>query len=166
MSPAHRFNVLILCTGNSARSIMAEALINHLGAPRFRAYSAGSRPAGQVHPLALKTLEIHQVSAAGARSKSWDEFAQAGAPQMNGVITVCDNAANEACPVWPGAPVTVHWGLPDPAAAAGSETQKLKAFDEVFMRLDARVRAFTALQVEQLAPSRLAQALQRIAREF
>ncbi len=166
MSPAHRFNVLILCTGNSARSIMAEALINHLGAPRFRAYSAGSRPAGQVHPLALKTLEIHQVSAAGARSKSWDEFAQAGAPQMNVVITVCDNAANEACPVWPGAPVTVHWGLPDPAAAAGSETQKLKAFDEVFMRLDARVRAFTALQVEQLAPSRLAQALQRIAREF
>lgn len=139
------FNVLVLCTGNSARSILAEALINHHGAGRFRAHSAGSRPVGRVNPLALRVLEEHGVPAAGARSKSWDEFSGAGAPPMDLVITVCDNAAGETCPLWPGTPVRAHWGLPDPAAAAGDDAQRLQAFREAYRRIEARVKRLVAM---------------------
>lgn len=149
-------NVLILCTGNSARSILGEALINHLGAPRFRAYSAGSKPAGQVNPLALKTLAAHGIGVSHARSKSWDEFAAKDAPNMDVVITVCDSAAGETCPLWPGTPMKAHWGLPDPAAATGNEADKLKVFEQVYRMLEARVRALTDLT--HLTP----QALQQI----
>lgn len=142
----HPLNVLILCTGNSARSIMAEALINHLGAGRFRAYSAGSKPAGKVHPLALRTLGKQNVPVADARSKSWDEFARPGAPHMDIVVTVCDNAAGETCPLWPGTPVKVHWGVPDPAAAAGSDEQRLQAFRKVYALLEKRVQKLVALR--------------------
>lgn len=157
MSP---INVLILCTGNSARSILGEALINHLGAPRFRAYSAGSKPAGKVNPLALKTLAAHGIAITDARSKSWDEFSLPTAPTMNLVITVCDSAAGETCPLWPGAPVKAHWGLPDPAAATGSEAQKLAEFERVYRMLEPRVRALTALKELDAAE------IQRIHRDF
>jgi arsenate reductase len=146
MTADRTLNVLVLCTGNSARSIMAEALINHLGAGRFRAYSAGSKPAGKVHPLALRTLGDHHVPVAEARSKSWDEFARADAPRMDIVITVCDNAAGETCPLWPGSPVRVHWGLPDPAQAAGSESERLRAFAGVYRMIETRVRRLVALR--------------------
>ncbi len=144
---------------------MAEALFNHWGQPRLRAYSAGSFPAGQVNPLALKTLELHKVSAVGARSKSWDEFAGPDAPSMSIVITVCDNAANEVCPVWPGAPVTAHWGVPDPAAVQGDEAAKLKAFKDVFLMLDARIKILVNLRDEHFEHMRLAEELRRIHRE-
>lgn len=139
-------NVLILCTGNSARSILGESLINHHGAPRFKAYSAGSKPTGRVNPLALKTLQAHGISVKDARSKSWDEFALPSAPKMDVVITVCDSAAGETCPLWPGAPVKAHWGLPDPAAATGSEEQKLAEFERVYRMLEPRVRALVGLK--------------------
>lgn len=139
-------NLLVLCTGNSARSILAEALINHLGAGRFRAYSAGSKPTGKVNPYALRTLAEHGVPVTEARSKSWDEFAQAGAPHMDIVITVCDSAAGETCPLWPGTPVKVHWGLPDPAAATGTDEQRLHAFAEVYRMLEQRVKRLVALR--------------------
>ncbi len=165
MRLAHPINVLILCTGNSARSIMAEALFNHWGRPRFRAYSAGSFPTGQVNPLALKTLEQHKIALAGARSKSWDEFAKPDAPQMSIIITVCDNAANEVCPVWPGAPVSAHWGVPDPAAVEGDEAAKLKAFRDVFLMLDARIKWLVNLRDDHFEHLRLAEELKRIHRE-
>jgi arsenate reductase len=149
-------SVLVLCTGNSARSILAEGLINHRGAPRFRAFSAGSRPTGRVNPLALKTLEAHGIAVKNARSKSWDEFAQASAPQMQLVITVCDSAAGETCPLWPGAPLKAHWGLPDPAAASGSEAQKSAEFEKVYRMLETRVKALVALKQLDVA------AIQRI----
>ena len=144
MSP-RVYNVLFLCTGNSARSIMAEAILNRVGAGRFRAHSAGSHPKGAVHPqtLALLTREGHDT--AGLRSKSWDEFARPGAPELDFVFTVCGNAANEICPVWPGGPVSAHWGVPDPAAATGTEAEVALAFAQAYRRLDRRIGVFVNL---------------------
>jgi protein-tyrosine-phosphatase len=144
------FNVLFLCTGNSARSILAEAILNHLGKGKFRAWSAGSHPAGRVHPQALRLLERLHIAADGARSKNWDEFAQPGAPRMDFVFTVCDNAAGETCPVWPGLPVTAHWGVADPAAVEGDELQQVAAFRRAFNVLEHRIRAFTSLPLASL----------------
>lgn len=138
-------NVLFLCTGNSARSIIAEALLNHRGGGRIRAFSAGSRPAGRVHPQALALLERAGVPAPAARSKNWNEFAAPGAPRLDVVITVCDDAAAETCPVWLGSPMTVHWGVADPAAAAGTERDIAAAFADAYSVLDHRVRALVAL---------------------
>jgi arsenate reductase (thioredoxin) len=144
------YNVLFLCTGNSARSIFAEALLRHWGGGRFRAYSAGSFPKGAVHPLAIELLRTVGLSVAGRRSKSWDEFAGPQAPVMDFVFTVCDQAAGEVCPVWPGSPVTAHWGVPDPAAAAGSEAEKRRAFREAWRILEARIKLFVALPLDKL----------------
>jgi arsenate reductase (thioredoxin) len=157
-----RFNVLFLCTGNSARSIMAEALLNSLGRGRFQAFSAGSHPKGDVHPLALETLRRNQIPSENARSKSWDEFALPGAPQMDIVITVCDHAAQEVCPVWPGHPVTAHWGIADPAAVQGTEQEKVRAFEQAFRELDARLRLFTRLLFEMSDELALKRKLQEI----
>ena len=132
-------NVLFLCTGNSARSILAEAILNHVGAGKFQAYSAGSKPAGKVNPFALELLEEKRIATGGFRSKSWDEFAAPGAPRMDFIFTVCDNAAGEVCPVWPGKPATAHWGVDDPAAATGSDQDKRKAFQRAFSELSARI---------------------------
>lgn len=142
------FNVLFLCTGNSARSIMAEALLNHLGQGRFKAYSAGSLPIGTVHPLALATLERADIPVVEPRSKSWLEFAGPAAPHMDFVITVCDHAANETCPAWPGRPITAHWGVFDPAAVKGDEAAL--AFKRAFVILERRIGLFTALNVDSL----------------
>ena len=144
------YNVLFLCTGNSARSILAEALIDHWGQGRFKGYSAGSFPRGQVHPLAIKLLHSLRMPTDGLRSKSWDVFAQPDAPVMDFVFTVCDQAAGEVCPVWPGNPVTAHWGVPDPAAADGPETVQMQTFREAFHILDSRIKLFTSLRVEAL----------------
>jgi arsenate reductase (thioredoxin) len=144
------YNVLFLCTGNSARSIFAEALLNHKGPPNFHAFSAGSQPAGRVNPHAIHQLEAAGLSAAGLRSKSWDEFAKPGAPRMDFVFTVCDNAANEICPVWPGQPMTAHWGVSDPAAFAGSSEQIEHAFRGAFVTLDRRIGLFLSLPLEKL----------------
>jgi protein-tyrosine-phosphatase len=138
-------NVLFLCTGNSARSILAEAYLNSAGKTRFAAYSAGSKPGGRVNPFALRLLEENHISTDGARSKSWDEFAVAGAPKMDFIFTVCDAAAAEPCPYWPGHPMTAHWGVPDPAAVEGSDAQKRRAFEEAFNALSSRIDAFLAL---------------------
>lgn len=143
-------NVLFLCTGNSARSILAEAFLNSVGGGRLRGYSAGSRPAGKVNPFALELLEKNRIGTAGLRSKSWDEFAGPGAPQMDFVFTVCDNAAGESCPFWPGQPVSAHWGVADPAAVQGSDAEKRKAFLGAFMQLSARIRLFVDLPFEKL----------------
>lgn len=137
-------NILVLCTGNSARSIMAEAYLNQAAAGRWRAFSAGSNPTGEVNPFALRTLEAAGVPAGEPRSKSWDEFAGAGVPIMDLVVTVCDNAAGETCPIWPGAPVTAHWGFPDPAAVDGTDTDKAEAFAQVFAAIRAKIDAFLA----------------------
>lgn len=145
-----RYNVLFLCTGNSARSIMAEAILNQKGRPHFIAYSAGSHPTGTVRPEALRQLEAAHLPTAGLRSKSWDEFAAAGAPQLDFVFTVCDNAANEVCPIWPGQPMTAHWGIPDPAAVQGSAEQTEKAFREAFFLLDRRISLLLCLPVSSL----------------
>ena len=144
------YNVLFLCTGNSARSVLAEVLLNSRGAGRFRAYSAGSRPVGRVNPVAVETLRQAGLPTEGLRSKSWDEFAQPGAPQLDFVFTVCDSAANEVCPIWPGQPVTAHWGLPDPAAVQGSDADKAKAFRDTFIALDRRIGLFTNLPIAGL----------------
>jgi protein-tyrosine-phosphatase len=144
------YNVLFLCTGNSARSIMAEALLNRLGKGRFQAFSAGSHPTGRVHPMTLATLEQNHLSVQQARSKSWDEFATADAPPMHFVFTVCDNAAQETCPVWPGQPMTAHWGIADPAAVNGSDEDKQRAFTLAFRELSARIGIFTSLRLEAL----------------
>lgn len=138
------FNVLFLCTGNSARSILAEAYLNSAGKGRFKAYSAGSRPGGQVNPFALELLEKKGIATAGLRSKSWYEFASAGAPKMDFVFTVCDNAAAEACPYWPGKPVTAHWGVPDPAAVEGSDEDRRRAFAGAFAALSSKIDFFLA----------------------
>jgi protein-tyrosine-phosphatase len=143
-------NVLFLCTGNSARSILAEAILNRVGKGRFRAFSAGSQPKGEVHPYALQLLGSLNHDVSFARSKSWEEFAAPGAPEMNFVFTVCDNAANEACPVWPGQPMTAHWGVPDPAAADGTEAEKHLAFAEAYRMLNNRISIFTSLPMASI----------------
>ena len=144
------YNVLFLCTGNSARSIMAEAILNRKGRPNFRAYSAGSHPTGRVRPEALRQIERAQLSTEGLRSKDWEEFARPGAPQMNFVFTVCDNAAKEVCPVWPGQPMTAHWGVPDPAAVEGSPEEIERAFRDAFMTLDRRISLLLSLPLASL----------------
>jgi arsenate reductase len=144
------YNVLFLCTGNSARSILAEALVNHWGRGRFRGYSAGSFPKGRVHPLALERLRALHLPSDGMRSKSWDELAAPGAPAMDFVITVCDQAAGETCPIWPGKPVIAHWGVPDPAAVEGTEEVRRQAFRDAHRRLEARIKLFVALPLEKL----------------
>jgi arsenate reductase (thioredoxin) len=144
------YNVLFLCTGNSARSIMAEAIMNQKGQPHFTAYSAGSQPMGTVRPEALRQLEAAHLPATGLRSKSWDEFATPAAPKLDFVFTVCDNAANEVCPVWPGQPMTAHWGIPDPAAVQGTREQVEKAFREAFFLLDRRISLFLSLPLSTL----------------
>ncbi|MFO1455273.1 MAG: arsenate reductase ArsC [Steroidobacteraceae bacterium] len=158
------YNVLFLCTGNSARSILAEAILAHRGAGRFRSFSAGSHPNGRVNPFALALLERLGWPTDGYRSKSWDEFAVPGAPPLHFVFTVCDNAAGEVCPVWPGQPVTAHWGIPDPAAVEGTEMQKTEAFREAFRVLDRRVELFTSLPLASLEGLSLAQRLRDIGR--
>ena len=155
-------NVLFLCTGNSARSILAEALMNHWGRGLFRGFSAGSFPAGRVNPHALALLARMRIPAEGARSKSWDEFAARDAPPIDFVITVCDNAAAEACPVWPGHPLTAHWGVEDPAAATGSEIEIANAFRQAFNALEHRVKALVALPVASLDRLALQQHMERI----
>lgn len=147
---ARPYNVLFLCTGNSARSILAEALLNFRGEGRFPAFSAGSHPTGRVNPLALELLESRGISADTPRSKSWDEFAKAGAPALDFVFTVCDNAAGEVCPVWPGHPMTAHWGVPDPAAVPGTRVEQMRAFEEAFLILDPRIHVFVSLPIASL----------------
>ena len=144
------YHVLFLCTGNSARSIIAEVLLNHWGAGRFKGYSAGSHPRGAVNPLALEVLRKYKLPTAGLRSKSWDEFAAPGAPSLNFVFTVCDQAAKEVCPLWPGQPMTAHWGVEDPAAVEGSDADKARAFNRTFQELDARIKLFTSLRIHEL----------------
>jgi len=151
------YNVLFLCTGNSARSILAEAILNEAGHGLVQGYSAGSQPKGEAHPLALDRLRKAGLSIEGCRSKSWSEFAAPGAPAMDFVITVCDNAASEVCPVWPGQPMTAHWGVPDPAAAEGSEEERQRAFLDAFLQLQRRIKLFLALPLETLDPMSLRQ---------
>lgn len=157
---AHR--VLFLCTGNSARSILAECLLNRIGEGRFVAHSAGSRPAGQVNPLALELLSSRGCDVGGLRSKSWDEFAGADAPRFDFVFTVCDSAAAETCPTWPGQPMTAHWGIADPAAATGTHEQRARAFWRAYLELEARIRLFTSLPIDALGRMRLQQELDAI----
>ena len=159
------YQILILCTGNSARSIMAEAIINTLGAGRFVAHSAGSQPAGRVHPLALEKLSAIGYPTAQLRSKSWDEFAAPDAPQMDFIITVCDNAAGETCPLWPGQPISAHWGFPDPAAVQGSEAEQRAAFEQVFQRITQRVRLLLDLPLASLDALAIRRELQNIGRQ-
>jgi arsenate reductase len=147
---AGHYNVLFLCTGNSARSIMAEAILNHRGEGRFTAYSAGSHPSGQLRPEALKQIESAGIPTVGFRSKSWDEFSEPGAPKLDFVFTVCDNAANEQCPYWPGQPMTAHWGIPDPAAIKGTPEGIARAFRDAFVILDRRIGLFLALPLATL----------------
>ena len=144
------YNVLFLCTGNSARSVMAETLLNRWGKGRFQAFSAGSHPAGTINPFTLDLLTLVKLPTEGLRSKSWDEFAAAGAPVMDFVFTVCDQAAGEVCPVWPGQPITAHWGFPDPAAFAGPDVEKRAFFADVFRQIETRIKIFTALPLEKL----------------
>ena len=159
------FNVLFLCTGNSARSILAESIVTHLGAGRFTGFSAGSQPKGQVHPYALDLLASLGFPSTGMHSKSWEVFAAAGAPNMDFVFTVCDSAAGEACPIWPGQPMTAHWGVPDPAAVEGSELEKRAAFREAFAALENRIRLFMSLPFASLDKMALQQRLDAIGRK-
>ena len=160
-----RYNVLFLCTGNSARSIMAEAILRRKGTPNFRAYSAGSHPAGFVHPEALRQLEAARLPTQDLRSKSWEEFSTEGAPPLNFVFTVCDNAAKEICPVWPGQPLTAHWGIPDPAAVQGTPEEVSHAFKEAFLMLDRRISLFLCLPLTSLDRLALQKEVDRIGRE-
>ena len=159
---ATHFNVLFLCTGNSARSVMAEVLLNHWGGTRFLAFSAGSHPTGRINPITLELLDGLKLPTRGLRSKSWDEFAVPGAPVMDFVFTVCDQAAGEVCPIWPGQPITAHWGFPDPAAFVGPEAEKRAYFAEVLRQIESRIKIFTTLPLEKL--DRLA--IQRKVREI
>lgn len=156
------FNVLFLCTGNSARSILAESLLNNMGKERFRAYSAGSHPVGRVNSFALELLEKNHFPTGELRSKPWDEFAQPDSPQLDFVITVCDKAAGEACPVWPGQPMSAHWGIPDPVAAVGSDDQKRHAFVEAMNQMQRRVSMFVSLPFATLDRIKLQQAVHLI----
>ena len=158
------FNVLFLCTGNSARSILAEALLNAMGQGRFKAFSAGSYPAGRVSPFALNLLERNRLSTEGLRSKAWDEFAAPGAPTMHFVFTVCDQAAAEVCPVWPGQPMTAHWGVPDPAAVQGSDDEKRRAFLTAYTLLQRRISILVSLRLEKLDKLSLKEKLDDIGR--
>ncbi len=159
------YNVLFLCTGNSARSILAEVLLNHWGRGRFHAYSAGSHPGGQVNPFAIELLQKNRLPTDELRSKSWDEFAQAGAPELDFVFTVCDNAAGEVCPVWPGQPMTAHWGIADPAAVEGSDDDKRKAFFVAFNQLQNRISMFASLPIAKLDRLSLQNSLNNIGKD-
>ena len=159
------FNVLFLCTGNSARSILAEAILNRVGRGKFKAYSAGSHPKGEVHPFALQLLKSLNYNTDFARSKNWDEFAASGAPQMDFVFTVCDSAAAESCPVWPGQPMTAHWGLPDPAAAEGTDAEKHLAFDDAYRMLNNRISIFVSLPMTSIDKLALQKRLHDIGRD-
>ena len=156
------YNVLFLCTGNSARSIMAEAILRHKGAPNFAAYSAGSFPSGTVRPEALRQIAASGLSPEGFRSKSWDEFSKPGSPPIDFIFTVCDNAANEVCPIWPGKPVTAHWGIPDPAAVVGTPDQIARAFNDAYTILDRRISLFLALPLQTLASLSIQRELDQI----
>jgi arsenate reductase len=158
------YNVLFLCTGNSARSILAEALLNHKGAPNFTGYSAGSHPSGMPRPEALAQLTAAGISTAGLRSKSWDEFAAPDAPHIDFIFTVCDNAANEVCSIWPGHPMTAHWGIPDPAAVQGTPEEIARAFSDVFTVLDRRINLLLALPFSELDAMATEQRLKEIGR--
>jgi arsenate reductase len=158
------YEVLFLCTGNSARSIMAEVVLNQLGRGRFRAHSAGSHPTGTVNPYALELLHMNKLATEGLRSKSWDEFARPGAPALDFVFTVCDTAAGEVCPVWPGQPMTAHWGIPDPAAVQGTEEAKRKAFFTAYTQLQHRLSIFISLPLEKLDRLTLQKQLDQIGR--
>jgi len=158
------FNVLFLCTGNSARSIIGEVLMNAMGAPRFRAFSAGSHPTGRVNPFAIELLQKNDLPTEGLRSKSWDEFAQPGAPDLDFIFTVCDSAAGEACPLWPGRPVSAHWGVEDPAAVEGDDDAKRKAFFQAFNRLQQRIQLFLSVPIARLDRAALTQRLKEIGR--
>lgn len=160
-----RYNVLFLCTGNSARSVMAEAILNFKGKPFFTAYSAGSHPSGVVRPEALKMIEFAHLSTEGLRSKSWEEFAKPGAPEMNFVFTVCDNAAKEMCPVWPGQPMTAHWGVPDPAPAKGTTEQIERAFRDAYMILERRISLFLCLPLSSLDKLAIQKEINRIGQQ-
>jgi arsenate reductase (thioredoxin) len=162
----HVYNVLFLCTGNSARSIIAECILNREGKGRFRGFSAGSHPKGQVHPFAIELLKKLNHPTAGLRSKDWEEFAAPGAPVMDFVFTVCDNAANEVCPVWPGQPMTAHWGLPDPAAAEGTEAERHLAFADAYRMLLNRISIFTNLPMRSLDRLALQKRLDEIGRQL
>jgi arsenate reductase len=159
------YNVLFLCTGNSARSIMAEAILKQKGQPNFTAYSAGSHPSGTVRPEALRQLESAHLPTTGLRSKNWDELAKPDAPKLDFVFTVCDNAANEVCPIWPGQPMTAHWGIPDPAAVQGTEEQVQKAFREAFFLLDRRISLFLSLPLATLDRFSLKKEIDNIGRQ-
>jgi arsenate reductase (thioredoxin) len=159
------YNVLFLCTGNSARSIMAEAITNQKGQPNFTAYSAGSHPTGAVRPEALRQLAVAHLPTQGLRSKSWEEFAKPDAPPLDFVFTVCDNAANEICPVWPGQPMTAHWGIPDPAAVKGSRQEVEKAFREAFFLLDRRISLFLSLPLATLDQFSIKKEIENIGRQ-
>jgi arsenate reductase (thioredoxin) len=159
------YNVLFLCTGNSARSIMAEAIMNRKGFPNFTAYSAGSHPKGAVHPAALRQIELAKLPLTGLRSKDWNEFARPGAPHLDFVFTVCDNAAKEVCPIWPGQPMTAHWGVPDPAAFQGTPEQIEKAFRDAFMILDRRINLFLCLPLSSIDKLALKREIDRIGHE-
>jgi arsenate reductase len=161
-----RYNVLFLCTGNSARSIMAEAIMNKKGFPNFTAHSAGSRATGHVHPQALRQLKMANLPTDHLRSKNWDEFAKPGAPDLHFVFTVCDNAANEVCPIWPGQPMTAHWGVPDPAAVEGTPEQIERAFREAFMVLDRRISLLLCLPLGSLEKLAIQKELDRIGKEL
>ena len=163
--PDRPFNALFLCTGNSARSILAEVMMNAMGAPRFKAYSAGSHPNGRVNPFAIELLQKNRLPTEGLRSKSWDEFAVPGAPALDFVFTVCDSAAGEACPLWPGQPITAHWGVEDPAAVEGSDDEKRKAFFHAFNRLQNRIQLFLNLPLAKLDRVALTQRLKEIGRK-
>jgi arsenate reductase len=159
------YNVLFLCTGNSARSIMAEAILNFKGKPRFTAHSAGSHPSGAVRPEAIKRLEAGGIPTQGLRSKSWDEFAQAGAPKLDFVFTVCDNAAKEVCPIWPGQPMTAHWGVPDPAAVKGTPPEVERAYREAFSILERRIGLFLSLPLASIDKLALKKEVEKIGQQ-
>jgi arsenate reductase (thioredoxin) len=165
MSVSAPYKVLFLCTGNSARSILAEAILNQKGKPNFHAFSAGSHPTGKVNPSAIRLLESSGLPTAGLRSKSWDEFAKPGAPRMDFVFTVCDNAANEVCPLWPGQPVTAHWGVPDPALVTGTNEQIERAFRQAFLVLERRISLFLSLPLSSLSQLAIQKEVERIGGE-